>query len=214
MSQPWQQPQQPNPYGQQQPQQPYGQQQPPQQPYGQPGPQQPYGQPQPQPYAQPQPQPPYGAPQAPYGAPGGYPPPPAPGRRGNPGLAVVLAIVAMLVGSAVYGAVLKATDGGQIGYMAVVTGALIGVVLGKTGGRAPALPAVGAVLGAAGVYLGQIFGISLALSDAANIPLVDVLVDHFDVVNRAWKENLEPIDALFYFLGGAGAFQVTRKLAG
>ncbi|MBB5121598.1 hypothetical protein AF335_22770 [Streptomyces eurocidicus] len=200
MSQPWQQPQQPNPYGQQ----------PPQQPYGQPGPQPQYGQP--QPYAQPQP--PYGAPQAPYGAPGGYPPPPAPVRRGNPGLAVILAVVAMLVGAGVYGGILKATDGAQIGYMAVVTGALIGLALGKVGGRAPALPAVGAVLGAAGVYLGQVFGISLALSDGGNISLTDVLVDHFDVVNRAWKEMLKPIDALFYFLGGAGAFQVTRKLAG
>ncbi|MBF6044946.1 hypothetical protein GO001_06870 [Streptomyces sp. NRRL B-1677] len=200
MSQPWQQPQQPqqppqhNPYGQPPPQ-PYPPQHQPQQPPHQ----QPYG------YGQ---QPP-----PPYGAPGGFPPP-APVRRGNPGLAVVLGIVAMLVGAGVYGGILKASDGGQIGYLAVGTGALIGAALGKVGGRNPALPVAGALLGLLGVYLGQIFGIALELSDIANIPVSQVFTEHFDTLNKAWKEYLEPIDALFFILGGAGAFQTARKLGG
>ncbi|MEU8546655.1 hypothetical protein AB0C81_06570 [Streptomyces roseoverticillatus] len=196
MSQPWQQPQQPpqqHPYGQ--PQQPY-----PPQPYPQHQPQQPYG------YGQ---QPP-----PPYGAPGGFPPPPAPVRRGNPSLAVVLGIVAMLIGSGIYGGILKASDGGQIGYMAVGTGALIGAALGKAGGRNAALPVVGALLGLLGVYLGQIFGIALELSDIANIPVSQVFTEHFDALNKAWKEYLEPIDAVFFIFGAVGAFQTARKLAG
>ncbi|MFF7730519.1 hypothetical protein [Streptomyces sp. NPDC008001] len=199
MSQPWQQPQQPpqqNPYGQ--PQQPY--------------PPQPYPQHQPQP---PQ-QPPYGygqQPPPPYGAPGGFPPPPPPVRRGNPALAVVLGIVAMLVGAGIYGGILKASDGGQIGYLAVGTGALIGAVLGKTGGRNAALPVAGALLGLLGVYLGQIFGIALELSDLAHIPVTEVFTEHFDSLSKAWQEYLEPIDAVFFILGGVGAFQTARKLA-
>ncbi|MET9416008.1 hypothetical protein ABZY03_17865 [Streptomyces klenkii] len=201
MSQPWQQPQQPqqppqhNPYGQPPPQ-PYPPQHQPQQPPHQ----QPYG------YGQ---QPP-----PPYGAPGGFPPPPAPVRRGNPGLAVVLGIVAMLVGAGVYGGILKASDGGQIGYLAIGTGALIGAALGKVGGRNPALPVAGALLGLLGVYLGQIFGIALELSDIANIPVSQVFTEHFDTLNKAWKEYLEPIDAVFFILGGVGAFQTARKLGG
>ncbi|MCQ8773297.1 hypothetical protein [Streptomyces telluris] len=200
MSQPWQQPQQP--------------QQPPQHnPYGQPPPQ-PYP-PQHQPHA-PQ-QPPFGygqQPPPPYGPPGGFPPPPPPVRRGNPGLALVLGFVAMLVGAAVYGGILKASDGGQIGYLAVGTGALIGAALGKVGGRNPALPVVGVLLGLLGVYLGQIFGIALELSDVFRVPVTEILFEHFDSLSEAWQEYLEPIDALFFILGGAGAFQTARKLGG
>ncbi|MBT2384632.1 hypothetical protein [Streptomyces sp. ISL-11] len=206
MSQPWQQPQQPNPYGQQPPQpNPYGQQPPQPNPYGQ---QPPHPQ-QPQPFAygqQPQ--------QPPYGAPGGYPPPPAPVRQGNAGLAVGLGVVAMLVGAAIYGGILKASDGGQIGYLAIGTGALIGAAMGKFGGRNPAMPVIGALLGLLGVYLGQIFGIALELSDLARIPVTEVFFDHFADLNEAWKEYLEPIDAVFFILGAAGAVSAARKLAG
>ncbi|MEV0260808.1 hypothetical protein AB0I49_05610 [Streptomyces sp. NPDC050617] len=208
MSQPWQQPQPPE-----QPQQPNPYGQPPQQPAG-------YGYPQQQPGAYPPPAPggyqqqPYPPHQRMYGAPGGFPPPPPAARTGNPGLAVVAGVVAMLVGSAIYGAILKATDGAQIGYLAAATGALIGAALGKLGGRNAALPVVGAALGLIGVYLGQVFGIALGISDAVNVPLTEVVFDHFDVLNRAWKEYLEFIDVAFYLLGAAGAYSAAKKLAG
>ncbi|MEV0278422.1 hypothetical protein AB0I22_18850 [Streptomyces sp. NPDC050610] len=206
MSQPWQQPQppqqpqQPNPYGQQ-PQQPAGHGYPQQQPGG-------YPPPAPGGYEQ-QPYPPH---QGMYGAPGGFPLPAA--RRGNPGLAVVVGVVAMLVGSTIYGAILKATDGAQIGYLAAATGALIGAALGKLGGRNAALPVVGAALGLIGVYLGQIFGFALAFSDGGDMSVFEALFDHFDVINRAWKEYLEFIDVAFYLLGAAGAYSTAKKLAG
>ncbi|MFD0382956.1 hypothetical protein ACFQ2B_13040 [Streptomyces stramineus] len=133
-------------------------------------------------------------------------------RQGKTGLAVALGVVAMLVAAGVYGGILKASDGAQIGYLAVGVGALIGAALGKVGGRNPVLPVIGAALGLLGVYLGQIFGIGLAFSDGAGIPLTEVYFDHFDLVSKAWKEFLEPIDALFYILGGAGAYTTARKL--
>src|SRR4051812_16626572 len=66
-----------------------------------------------------QPQQPYGAPQPQYGppVPGFGTPPPA--RTGNPGLAVLVGIAVMLIVAAVYGAILKATDGATIGYAAL-----------------------------------------------------------------------------------------------
>ncbi|MFH9423045.1 hypothetical protein [Streptomyces sp. NPDC017529] len=163
-----------------------------------------------------QPQQPYQPPQAPYGAPapGGFPPPTAPpaANRGNAGLAVVLGVLAMLVAAGIYGAVLKAVNGASIGYAALAVGALIGAVLGKAGGRNAALPVVGAVLGLLGLYLGQVFGITLISSDILGIPLTEVVFNHFDLVHAAWKDYLGAIDLVFYLLAAAGGFQVAKKL--
>ncbi|MGP3999249.1 hypothetical protein [Streptomyces sp. 8N706] len=175
-----------------------------------------------QPWQQQPPQPgnPYGRqqpggqpPQQPYGDQGGFPPP-APSRQGNVGLAIGAGAVAMLVGAGVYGAILKASDGAQIGYLAIGVGALIGAALGKLGGRNPALPVVGIVLGLLGVYFGQILGYALAVSDLGDVSVVEALTKHLDIISEAWKEELEPIDALFYGLAGFAGFSVTKKLAG
>ncbi|MFD7665449.1 hypothetical protein [Streptomyces sp. NPDC059788] len=162
-----------------------------------------------------QPPQPFQQPQAPYGAPApaGFPAPTAPpARRGNAALAVALGVVTTLVAAGVYGAVLKAVDGASIGYAALAVGALIGAVVGKTGGRSAALPVVAAALGLLGLYLGQVFGIALISSDILGIPLAEVALDHFDVVNAAWKDYLGVIDVVFYLLAGAGGFQVAKKL--
>ncbi|WP_069814556.1 hypothetical protein [Streptomyces sp. TP-A0874] len=212
----WQQPpQQPNqsPYGQQPPPQPgqapYAQQQPSQP--GQP-PQAgaaPYGQ---QPPAQPGfQQPPHGQPQ-PYGQPGGFPPPPAP-RQGNAALAVLAGVVAMLVAAGIYGFILSTVER-QIGYIALGLGALIGLALGKLGGRNPALPFVGALLGLVGVYLGQVFGVAMVFSDIPGAPgFFTVLTDHFGDINEGLKEGLEFVDYLFYLLGAAAAFATCKKVS-
>ncbi|NJQ00741.1 hypothetical protein [Streptomyces zingiberis] len=154
----------------------------------------------------------------PDGAPGGFPapPPPAPsgGRSGNAGLALGAAVVLMVVGALVYGLILKEAEV-QIGYLAVGVGALIGLALGKLGGRNPVLPFAGAVLGLLGVYLGQVFGIAMAFADLPSAPgFLTVLTDHFGDINRGLKENLEVVDYLFYALSGAAAFSLTRKTAG
>ncbi|KEF02494.1 MULTISPECIES: hypothetical protein [Streptomyces] len=173
---------------------------------------------QPWPNAPQQPQQPHQPPQAPYGAPapGGFPAPMAPpaARRGNAGLAVALGVVTTLVAAGVYGAVLKAVDGASIGYAALAVGALIGAVLGKVGGRSAALPVVGAVLGLAGLYLGQVFGVALITADILHISVLETASSQFGLVHAAWKAYLGPIDVVFYLLAGAGGFQVTKKLGG
>jgi hypothetical protein len=152
-----------------------------------------------------------GAPGAP-GAPGGYPSPFPASRQGNLGLAVLAAVVAMLVGAAIYGFILSKAEM-QIGYIAVGVGALIGAALGKLGGQNSSLPFVGIVLGLLGVYCGQVFGISLMSAEALNTSVFDILTNYFGEMNTGLKENLEAVDYLFYILSGAAGFQVTRKLA-
>ncbi|AJT66381.1 hypothetical protein T261_4742 [Streptomyces lydicus] len=156
-----------------------------------------------------QPQQPYGAPLPQYGAPAA-----APASTGNPGLGILAGVVVMLVVAGIYGAILKATDGATIGYAALIIGALIGATMGKVGGRSAALPVVGAVLGLAGLYLGNIFGVGLALADYLHVSVFEALFKHFDVLNEVWKKALEPVDALFFVLAAAGGFSAAKKTAG
>ncbi|WP_431042728.1 hypothetical protein ACQUSR_12920 [Streptomyces sp. P1-3] len=136
-------------------------QQPPQQPGGYGYPQQPqqpgYGQPQPQ---------------APYG--GGFPPPPPPApQQGNAGLAIVLGIVAAVVGGFLYAFLMSAvadTDGEQpeitqFAYAGVALGALVGFVVAKFGGRNQGLWVLGAVLALVGVFFGELYGYAMVSSD-------------------------------------------------
>ncbi|MFI9049381.1 hypothetical protein [Streptomyces sp. NPDC053427] len=170
---------------------------------------QPYPPQQPQ---QPQ-QPQYGAPQPQYGAPApGYPAPPA--SSGNPGGAIAVGVIVMLVVAGIYGAILKATEGATIGYAALALGALIGAAMGKIGGRNPAVPVVAAILGLLSYYLGTMFAYALALGDGANISVFEALFQHFDILSEVWKKDLEAIDALFFILAAAGGFSTAKKVAG
>ncbi|MFF4952666.1 hypothetical protein ACWC2K_02870 [Streptomyces chattanoogensis] len=155
-----------------------------------------------------QPQQPYGAPLPQYGAPA-----PAPAPSGNPGLGIAVGVVVMLVVAGIYGAILKATDGATIGYAALIIGALIGAAMGKLGGRNAALPVVAAVLGLIGLYLGNIFGIGLAVADYLHVSVFEALFKDFDILNEGWKKALEPVDALFFILAAAGGFSAAKKTA-
>ncbi|MEV6315864.1 hypothetical protein [Streptomyces sp. NPDC051776] len=168
-----------------------------------------------QPQSQPQPGNPFAG-----GQPGGaYPPPPAPARRGNVGLAVVLGIVAALVAAGIYAGVLYATfdeDKGevtQIGYLAVGVGALIGFALGRFGGNNVALQVLGAVLGVTAVVLGELYG--YALVTAEYVPgapsATEIFFDNFDRLFDGWKEDLNGISYLFFALAAAAGFSVTKK---
>ncbi|MDJ0340594.1 hypothetical protein QMK19_11290 [Streptomyces sp. H10-C2] len=181
-----------NPYGQQQPQPQYGQQQP-QGGYQQPG----------------------GFPQQPGGFGGGYPPPaPLPPARSNVGLGILAGVVVMLVAAAAYGGIIKATEH-EIGYAALAVGALVGAALGKAGGRNPVLPVIGIPLALLGVYLGQIFGITLLLGASPDAPgIMTILTDHFDIVQQAWKESLGGMDILFFGIAGVEGFVVAKRVAG
>ncbi|MES4904637.1 MULTISPECIES: hypothetical protein [unclassified Streptomyces] len=221
MSQNWQQPQQPQP-----PQQPGG--------YGYPA----------QP---PQPQPQFGGPQQQPQFAGGFPPPAPPaGRQGNPAVAVLAAVVAALVGAFLYAFLLSAladTDGQepkitQFAYAGVAVGALVGFVIAKLGGRNPALWVVGAILALVAVFIGEVYGYAMVMSDwfgnfekelsAAGIePLSanEIFFSHFNSpvfesggqsspsLFDAWKDDADAVTWIFMALSPIAAVSTAYRLS-
>ncbi|MFI6939308.1 hypothetical protein ACIBI4_08565 [Streptomyces sp. NPDC050418] len=153
----------------------------------------------------------------PYGQPGPFPPAP-PVRSGNVGLGIVVGIVAMLVGAAAYGGLMRAfgsEDGSytEIGYIAVGVGALIGFAAGKLGGNNPVLPIVSALLGAVGVFLGQLFGFSLLISwwSGGLISATEMMTEHFSDLMEGWKEEADAMTYLFLAVGAFAGFGAAKK---
>ena len=185
-----------------QPQQPYGAQPTPGNPYAaQPG--------------QPQPGAPTGNPfggQQPAGAPfgGGAPFAPVAPARNNVGLGLLAAVVAALVAAALYGFIVGSVDR-EIGFIAVGAGFLVGFAASKAGGSNPVLTVVSAVLSIAAVYVGQIFGISVALSDIADQSAISIFFDHFGDLSEAWTEAADFKTYLFLAIGALGAVGGARK---
>jgi hypothetical protein len=191
------------------------------------------------PYAQQpqQPQSPYAA--SPYAggtpgapAPGGFnasayaPPAPVGGApQGNPGVGVAVGVVAMIVGIFVYAVIMRAlsgTDGDikQVSYVALAVGAIVGLAVGKFGGRNPALPVVAAVLGVLGVFLGDFVGISMVWSHAFSAHGMDqgswfsILTDHTSEVWKQYKHDFDFWTFVFLAIGGAMGFGTTKRVAG
>ncbi|MFI9099792.1 hypothetical protein ACIGXA_04650 [Streptomyces fildesensis] len=175
----------------------------------------PYGQQQPQYGVPPQGGNPFGQqPQQPGGFGGGYPPPaPLPPARNNAGLGILAGVVVMLAAAAAYGGIIRLTEH-EIGYAAVGVGALIGLVVGKVGGRNAALPVFAAVLALAGIFLGQYFGEALMVSKLAGVPVTEVISDHAKFVFDAWKEDGGVLSVLFFAFGAVAAFGGAKRVAG
>ncbi|MER7725416.1 hypothetical protein [Streptomyces sp. NPDC096323] len=179
---------------------------PPNQPYdAQPTPGNPYAA---QP-GQPQPGAPTGNPfggQQPVGAPFA---PVAPARN-NVGLGLLAAVVAALVAAALYGFIVGSVDR-EIGFIAVGAGFLVGFAASKAGGSNPVVTVVSAVLSIAAVYLGQLFGASVAVSDVAGQSALSFFFDHFGVLSDAWTEAAGFKQYLFLAIGALGAVGGARK---
>ncbi|MFG2597111.1 hypothetical protein [Streptomyces sp. NPDC048462] len=184
-----------------------------------PPPNQPYdAQPQPgNPYAgQPgQPVAPTGNPfagQQPAGAPfgGGAPFAPLAPARNNVGLGLLAAVAAALVGAFLYGLIAGSIER-EVGYIAVGVGFLVGFAASKVGGRNPVLTVVSALLSIGAVYLGQIVGMSIILSDLADQSASSIFFDHFGDLTDAWKQSADFKTYLFLAIGAIGAIGGARK---
>ncbi|MEU8027779.1 hypothetical protein [Streptomyces sp. NPDC049099] len=163
------------------------------------------------PYAEQAPAPAPGAPYPPQ--PGAFAPPapPAPGRN-NLVLGLAAAVVAAVAAAALYGVVIGATKH-EIGYAAVGVGFVIGLAAGKAGGRNPVLPIVAVVLALASVYFGQLVGEAMIGAKQTGLSFSQIFFDHFDVVQKAWKEEADPLTFLFFAIAGFAAFSGTKKAA-
>lgn len=203
------------------PQQPSGQNpftpKPPGSPYGQPPAGSPYGQP------QNQPQNPYGAPQAaPAFNPNAYPPPAVAQHRDNVGLGIVAGVVVAIVAALAYGGLLRAmakSDGTTVEfrYAALAVGALIGVAMGKVGGRNLALPFVAIVLALLSVMFGEIFGGALVIShyisqQGGDLSVSQLLFHHFGTLFKAWKSDFGAMRVFFLIFAALAAFGLAKRM--
>ncbi|MFI1246097.1 hypothetical protein ACH4TY_05220 [Streptomyces anulatus] len=181
-------------------------------PYGQPAPGAPTG----NPYGQ-QPPAPTGNPfagqqpgqSAPFG--GGTPFTPAPqARNNNIMLGVLVALGAAIVAGILYGVIAGSIER-EVGYAAVGVGFLVGFASSKVGGSNPAVIGAAAVFSIGAVYLGQLVGISMVLSDLAQIPFSEVIGDHFGTVTEAWSQEADFMTYLFLALGAIAAVGGAKK---
>lgn len=184
-----QQPQDGNPYAGQQPGAPTGN---------------PFAGQQPGPYGQP------GQPGAQFG--GGAPFAPVAPARNNVGLGLLAALVAALVGAFLYGLIAGSIER-EVGYIAIGVGFLVGFAASKLGGQNPVLTVVSAVLSIGAVYLGQIVGVSIILSDLSDQSASSIFFDHFGDLTDAWKNEADFKTYLFLAIGALGAIGGARKAA-
>ncbi|MEU8432157.1 hypothetical protein AB0F18_04480 [Streptomyces sp. NPDC029216] len=138
-------------------------------------------------------------------------PAPVPARGGNVALGVVAGVVAALIAAAAYGGIMNAIDR-EVGYAAAGVGLLVGLAAGKAGGRNPVLPGIAAVLSIAGVFLGQLFFVALAMAKYADTGVLDVL-DKVGVSGLVdvWKEGMDFMSFVFFGIGAFVGFGSAKK---
>jgi hypothetical protein len=126
---------------------------------------------------------------------------PATQGRSNlvPGLAVgmLVAIVAALA----YGGLLRALahDNGsttELGYGPLAVGILVGLAVGRVGGRHVTLPFAAALLTVFAVVFGNLFGTALIESHMASklggsLSVTDIFLRHFGTLWKAWKHDFD-----------------------
>jgi hypothetical protein len=182
-----------------------------------------YPPPQPQPvegnpYAQPlqaQPQPPApGGFPPPAGAPAAYPPPPPaplPPAPSRVGLGLAAGLGATVLAALAYGAIIGVTKH-EIGYAAVGVGLLVGVAVGKVGGRNAVLPFAGAALAVLGVFLGQFFGEALIGARETGLSVTTILTDYAGVVFDGWKADFDFLSGVFLVIAAFAGFSGPKRV--
>lgn len=141
---------------------------------------------------------------------GGAPFAPVPPARNNIGLGVLTALGTAIVAAILYGVIAGAIER-EVGYAAVGVGFLVGFAASKVGGSNPAVIGASAVFSLAAVFLGQIVGMSVILSDALGVGFSEVFFDHFSDVLDVWKEEADFMTYLFLALGPVSAIGGAKK---
>jgi hypothetical protein len=109
---------------------------------------------------------------------GGVPFAPAAPARNNIALGAVTAVITAIVTAVLYGVIAGAIER-EVSYLAIGVGFLIGFAAGKVGGSNPVLPIVSAVLSPGAVYLGQLIGMAVIVSDKFSVSFTDVFFDKY-----------------------------------
>ncbi|WP_377270877.1 hypothetical protein [Peterkaempfera sp. SMS 1(5)a] len=165
----------------------------------------------------------FGAPLPPPAGEFGAPQPPSPYLQASApaasptasraALGVLAGVAAALIGAAVYGAIIRGTNR-EFSYAALAVGALVGAALGKVGGRSQTLPVLGVPLALLGVFLGQMFGLTLLAQHETGVSVTTILTDHTGVIYDVWKDQLGFMDVLFFGIAGFEGFLFAKRTAG
>ncbi|MFJ8432686.1 hypothetical protein ACIQ9P_15450 [Kitasatospora sp. NPDC094019] len=128
--------------------------------------------------------------------------------RGRTGLAVAIAVLAMLAGAAALGcAPIRA--GSTVGWLAIAPAAAVAWPLGRFGGPGRLLPPLGAVLASGALFLGQLLGQTRRLHRLAGTGYGELLHDALPL----WRADRRTLDLVFYGIAVIGGFLLTRRAA-
>ena len=125
-------------------------------------------------------------------------PAPLPAPQARVGLGILAGVAAMAAGALVYGLIMARTEH-EVGLVALLVGALVGVALGVFG-----------------VFAGQMLGGAMWISDYTNgvVSTTSVFTGHFGDLFDAWKEDFDIMSAVFFAIAGFEGFVITKRLAG
>ena len=132
--------------------------------------------------------------------------PPVAPERNNLGPGLTAGLFAAIAGALAYGVLLRvlAHHNGhttELGYGPLLTGALVGITVGKVGGRITALPFAAALLTAVAVISGDLFGTALIQSHLAST----------STLWTAWKHHFDGPRLVALWFAVLAAYALARR---
>lgn len=150
-----------------------------------------------------------------------YPPPVAAPERNRLAPALATGVLAAIVAAVAYGGLLRALahDNGsttELGYGPFAAGALVGIAVGRTGGRNALLPFAATLLTILAVISGGLLGTALIESHMASqaggtLPLSDIFLDHFGALWKTWQHDFDVKRFIGLLLGSLTAYGLARR---
>jgi hypothetical protein len=130
----------------------------------------------------------------------------------NLSMGIAAGAVAAVIGAVLWGAITYVTSF-QIGWMAVGVGILVGYAVRRFGqGVDISFGISGAALAVAGCLMGNIFASCIAISQQAQIGLMDVVARlDFVIMVEIMAETFNPIDLLFYAIAVYEGYRFSFK---
>jgi hypothetical protein len=148
--------------------------------------------------------------------------PPVARHRDNLGRGLAVGVLVAIVAALAYGGFLRALahDDGrttELGYGPLAAGALVGLAVGKVGGRNSRLPVAAALLAAFAVISGQLFGTALVESHMAarlggSLPVADIFLHHFGALCKEWKHDFDVPRFITLSFATLAAFGLAKHL--
>ncbi|WP_329128460.1 hypothetical protein OG552_00100 [Streptomyces sp. NBC_01476] len=172
------------------------------------------------------PRPPHGVPNDASGfsgpaAPASFAPPPVAQFRNNPVPGLLVGVLVAIVAALAYAGLLRVLvhDNGsttELGYGPLAVGALVGITVGKAGGRNIILPIAASLLTVFAVIFGDLFGTALIESHMASklggsLPVTDIVFHHWGSLWKAWKHDFDVKRLIALWFAALAAYELARR---